>query len=157
MSTQNATKTEQINLFCLNLIEKGEEAGLYRHLCQLGGKTWHASFAEVERVLGCPLPVLFRRERSWWNNQRGRGISYACAWLLAGYEVQDLDLVAETVTFRYTGDRRVDCSDFRDENAPRDPLFWDKVFAEWDRTAPPRDKNAPRVKMRVRRADMYKE
>ena len=97
MSTQNATNTEQINLFCLNLVKKGRQAGLYHYLCQRGGKTWHASFAEVERVLGCPMSVPARKYLSWWNNRRGRGHSAACAWLLAGYEVQDVDLSMTTM------------------------------------------------------------
>ena len=61
---------------------------------------WDASFAEVEQVLGFPLPASARRHREWWANQRGGGHSQARGWQDAGWQVWRVNLAAETVTFR---------------------------------------------------------
>ncbi len=61
---------------------------------------WAARFAEVEQVLGFPLPASARRYREWWANQRGEGHSQKKGWQDAGWQVWKVDLGAEQVTFR---------------------------------------------------------
>ncbi len=70
------------------------------------------SFAEIERLLGTPLPPSARAGRAFWSN-RGRGALQAAAWMEAGYHVQAVDLRRQRVTFarprlRYTVRREGD-------------------------------------------------
>ncbi len=37
-------------------------APLYHHLCERDGHEWYASFAEIEKILGFPLP---KSARTW--------------------------------------------------------------------------------------------
>ncbi|MBC6444875.1 MAG: hypothetical protein GDA50_05490 [Alphaproteobacteria bacterium GM202ARS2] len=157
----NMMNTVQTNPFWLKWVKYSKYAGLYQHLCQLGGTTWHASFAEVERVLGSPLPLSARAHCPWWTNQREHGYTHACAWLVAGYETQDVDLDKETITFRYTGNCRVDYKPPQDKTVHRhksdSASDLVKMFQKWDKHSSPRDKNAPLVNVPLRRADMYRE
>ncbi len=61
---------------------------------------WVASFAEVERVLGFPLPASARNYREWWANQRSGGHSQTRGWQDAGWRVWKVDLSGKQVTFR---------------------------------------------------------
>lgn len=61
---------------------------------------WTASFVEVEKVLGFPLPPSARKHRPWWGNQEGAGHSQARGWQDAGWQVWKVDLDQERVTFR---------------------------------------------------------
>lgn len=56
------------------------------------------SFADVEQILGRPLPPTARRRPQWWANNDNRHVQ-ARAWLDVGYVTADVDLAAETVTF----------------------------------------------------------
>lgn len=68
------------------------------HLSSHPADEWRASFAEVEEVLGFPLPKTARGSATWWSNGAGRGASVA--WTGAGWSVADLDRAGESVTFR---------------------------------------------------------
>lgn len=57
---------------------------------------WSASFAELEEVLGFPLPKSAREQNAWW---RGGGKPHHSAWTEPGWRVLDLDRAAETVVF----------------------------------------------------------
>lgn len=57
---------------------------------------WTASFAELEEVLGFPLPKAAREQNAWW---RGGEKSHHAAWSEPGWRVIDLDRGAETVVF----------------------------------------------------------
>lgn len=61
---------------------------------------WSASFAQIEGVLGFPLPPSARRYREWWSNQRGQGHSQAKGWQDAGWQVWKVDFAREQATFR---------------------------------------------------------
>ena len=65
------------------------------------GPEWRASFAELEAVLGFPLPKGARTGRAWWRND-GAG-PQARAWSQGGWEVLDVDQAAGLVTFRRGG------------------------------------------------------
>lgn len=72
---------------------------LQRHLEQVRGDAWHATFAEVERVLGFPLPSSARSYPAWWANSRD-SMPQHHAWLDAGWRTSDLNLGAQHVLFR---------------------------------------------------------
>ena len=56
------------------------------------------TFREVESVLGRKLPASAYRHRPWWANE-ARGHSHARAWLQAGYETQQVDMVGKKLVF----------------------------------------------------------
>ena len=49
------------------------------------------TFAEMERVLGFPLPKSSRKHRAWWANDP-RGHVNAEAWHKAGFRAEGVDL-----------------------------------------------------------------
>jgi hypothetical protein len=58
-------------------------------------------FADIEKILGIPLPSSARNYRQWWENQADTSNRpQADAWKTAGFEVAKVDLVNETVTFK---------------------------------------------------------
>ncbi|HVI33407.1 DUF7662 domain-containing protein [Phenylobacterium sp.] len=57
---------------------------------------WQASFAEIEEVLGFPLPKTARTGKSWWS---GMDKPHARAWTAHGFEA-DVDHARSLVTFR---------------------------------------------------------
>lgn len=57
---------------------------------------WQASFAEIEEVLGFPLPKTARSGKSWWS---GADKPHARAWTAHGFEA-DVDHARSLVTFR---------------------------------------------------------
>jgi hypothetical protein len=62
---------------------------------------WRASFAEIEEVLGFPLPKKARSGSGWWANDPEKGAGRA--WTGAGWSVGDLDWAGESVVFRRAG------------------------------------------------------
>ena len=72
---------------------------LYHHLIGLDGGEWSTTFAEIEDVLGFPLPSSARNHQAWWANESTTH-SHAQAWLAAGYRTTAVNLTAEHVTFR---------------------------------------------------------
>jgi transcriptional regulator with XRE-family HTH domain len=60
------------------------------------------TLAEIESLLGVPLPASARSRRAWWSN-RSRGAVQANAWMEAGYHVETIDLGREQITFRKPG------------------------------------------------------
>ena len=61
------------------------------------------SFAEIEKILGAPLPRSARRYSAWWANNQDGGHVQAASWLDVGYHTENLDLNAGTVSFRKAG------------------------------------------------------
>lgn len=60
------------------------------------------TFAEVEKVLGGPLPKSAYKHRPWWSND-ATGHSHARAWLDAGFQTERVDMDARKVTFVSAG------------------------------------------------------
>jgi len=60
------------------------------------------TFAELEDVLGEPLPRSARKRRPFWGNNNTRHM-HAKAWLDAGWKVEKVSLHGEIVTFTRTG------------------------------------------------------
>jgi hypothetical protein len=81
----------------------GKYEPLTDHLRSRDTVTWTADFAEIERILGFPLPSSARNYREWWANQRGAGHSQKKGWQDAGWQVWKVDLAGEIVTFRNPG------------------------------------------------------
>lgn len=59
------------------------------------------SFAEIERIIGQPLPSSARRHRAWWANERSGSHVHARSWLEAipARRTANVDLNAETADF----------------------------------------------------------
>lgn len=72
---------------------------LYAHLHNLQQEECTLSFAEIEQLLGKQLPQTARLQKAWWSNRQKGGLQ-ANAWVAAGYQVTDLNLATEQVTFR---------------------------------------------------------
>lgn len=67
-------------------------------------------FAEIESLIGTPLPASSRKHKAWWSNDRspnGRHVQAKYGWLAASWEVESLDLTREAVTFRKRADGMV--------------------------------------------------
>jgi len=62
------------------------------------GPEWRASFAEIEEVLGFPLPKGARSGAVWWRNTGAQ--PHQRAWTGAGWEASDVDHAQGLVTFR---------------------------------------------------------
>jgi hypothetical protein len=60
------------------------------------------TFKDLEDVnkVGIALPGSARMYRQWWENQSKPDARQSGAWLEAGWQVTDVDLSAERVTFR---------------------------------------------------------
>ena len=86
--------------FVQDAASRGKYAPLYRHLANIPGSDWQATFGEIEAILGFDLPDSARRYRPWWaNRNKGTGHSHALAWQAAGWRTRAIDLEAETLVF----------------------------------------------------------
>jgi len=68
------------------------------HLAKLAGPRWRPSFAQIESILGFPLPQSARRYPAWWGNDP-KGHSHSLTWLETGWKTEEVDLGSERVTF----------------------------------------------------------
>ncbi len=75
----------------------GKYVRLTKHLQSLDADPWTASFAELEKILGFPLPASARTYQAWW--QPGGLHSHARGWTDAGWKVEKLDLARSWVRF----------------------------------------------------------
>jgi len=76
---------------------------LQEHLSSRGGHQLTMTFPEIEKVLGAALPPSAYKHREWWSNQSDiSNRPQAKAWILAGYEVDDVrqQHIPATVRFR---------------------------------------------------------
>jgi len=84
------------------------------------------SFAEIEKLLGRPLPAS-KRSRAWWSNNPGNNVMTR-EWLAAGYVTEAVDTKSETLVFRrreeapilFPGEAEADLAY---KPSGRDPLF----------------------------------
>ncbi len=60
------------------------------------------TFAEVEAIIGAPLPPSARRREEWWSNSPS-GHSQARAWMRASYRASQVDLAGQKVVFKLEG------------------------------------------------------
>jgi hypothetical protein len=80
----------------------GKYEPLALYLESMAGEIWDARFAEIERVLGFPLPRSAHDHPAWWANQEP-GHSQTQGWRSAGWETSRVDLAAKKVRFRRSG------------------------------------------------------
>lgn len=79
----------------------GKYRGLHAHLSGLQSREWKTSFSEVESVLGFGLPASARRYAAWWANENGDNRhSQSIAWTAAGWKTAEVDMDAETLSFK---------------------------------------------------------
>lgn len=69
---------------------------LSERLAQESADEWRPSFAEIEEVLGFPLPKA-AQQGAWWT---GGGKPHHKAWLDSGWEVSEFDRAGGAVAFR---------------------------------------------------------
>lgn len=74
---------------------------LYAHLCGLNAREWMTSFADIETIIGDKLPASARLHRASWANDITQ--TRARAWISAGWKTAQVDMDAETLTFRRQG------------------------------------------------------
>lgn len=61
--------------------------------------SWEASFDEIEKRLGAPLPKSAYKYPAWWANQNGPGHSQTRGWRSVGWRTCDVDLDRRRVRF----------------------------------------------------------
>ena len=61
--------------------------------------SWDATFEEIERRLGAPLPRSAYKYPAWWANQSGPGHSQTRGWRSVGWRPCGLDLERRRVRF----------------------------------------------------------
>jgi DNA-binding transcriptional regulator YiaG len=71
---------------------------LYTYLHQIDQEHITLTLSEIEALLGASLPSSARRQKAWWSN-RSKGALQASAWMDAGYQVSDVSLETEQITF----------------------------------------------------------
>jgi hypothetical protein len=72
---------------------------LAAHLATLAGPRVTLTFAEVEAIIGGPLPLAARLNHSWWRDHPMGRRSHGGAWIRAGWQIEAHDAYAGTVTF----------------------------------------------------------
>jgi hypothetical protein len=72
---------------------------LANFLSKLTKEKWTASFAEIEKILGFPLPKSAYQYPAWWANQSGDGHSQKVGWYDAGWKTIAVDLETRRITF----------------------------------------------------------
>jgi len=73
-------------------------APLHAYLAGLTDDRWRATIADVETILGFPLPDSAHTHAAWWANSK-QSSAAAWAWLDQGWRTEKLDLVAGRLTF----------------------------------------------------------
>lgn len=74
---------------------------LHTFLASLPGRSWTATFREIEKILGFALPPSALKYPAWWANDR-TGHSHAGSWLDAGWHASAVDIGRRSVTFTRT-------------------------------------------------------
>lgn len=71
---------------------------LTRHLSSRKEMRVPMTFAEIEAIIGAPLPGSARAHRPWWANS-SHGHVQSRGWMDAGYQSEQVDLAAERLVF----------------------------------------------------------
>ena len=71
---------------------------LHKYLAERYASIVVMTFAEVEDLLGSPLPAPARRDPAWWNSDDQRNFGHSNSWRLASRGAV-ANLTAQTVTF----------------------------------------------------------
>ncbi|MBR0755410.1 hypothetical protein JQ604_24795 [Bradyrhizobium jicamae] len=76
---------------------------LRQRLETVKGASIRLSFADLEAILGKPLPVSAYKFTAWWGNNCSVGHAQTRAWLSAGFEARTVSLKNRTVEFHRIG------------------------------------------------------
>jgi len=57
------------------------------------------TFAEIERIIGAPLPPSAHKHRPWWSNN-GANSALTRVWLNAGFKSEQVDMAGQKLVFR---------------------------------------------------------
>lgn len=82
----------------------GKYGRLNEHLARQERSDVPMSFAEIEHVIGAPLPPSARKHRPWWSNNPSNSV-ITRAWLDAGYKTESVDMAGERLIFRRSSAR----------------------------------------------------
>jgi hypothetical protein len=63
-------------------------------------------FAEIEQVIGAPLPPVAYKHRAWWSNNPSNSV-ITLAWLDAGYKTERVDMASQRLVFRRSPEHRI--------------------------------------------------
>jgi YD repeat-containing protein len=93
---------------------------LRRFLEAAGDAALPLSFAEIEEILGAPLPPSARRHAAWWSNNPTNHVN-AQAWIAAGYVTERVDLKGQRLIFarRRPVQSAADAAEGRRPSSPR--------------------------------------
>lgn len=80
------------------------------------------TFAEIERIIGVPLPPSARRHRAWWSNN-GRNNVMTRFWLEAGYRTTQVDVAGERLVFERASAHETEREGERGSVQASRPLF----------------------------------
>jgi hypothetical protein len=72
---------------------------LAAHLAARSEPRLMLTFAELEAIVGEPLPLSARHVSQWWHSTDHRRSRHGFAWRTAGWQLEHVDVYAETVTF----------------------------------------------------------
>jgi hypothetical protein len=57
------------------------------------------TFAEIEQIIGAPLPPKAQRHRAWWSNNPENNVMTR-EWLAAGFRTEQVDIERGSLVFR---------------------------------------------------------
>ncbi|MCE5237622.1 hypothetical protein LLH23_03930 [bacterium] len=82
-------------------MRKPKYGPLTEHLQRLPGSQQEITlaFAEIEAIIGTPLPPSAREHRAWWGNEKSPSAPQKVAWQAAGWAVAKAQLPDERVVF----------------------------------------------------------
>jgi hypothetical protein len=76
----------------------GKYDPLRDHLRSVRGRTWIATFRDIETVIGDRLPASAYKYQAWWSNDRSH--IQAHSWLEAGWRTENPDPIRKRTLFR---------------------------------------------------------
>jgi len=112
---------------------------LQHHLSNLPALEWRASFKEIERILGFPLPPSSRKHRALWSNNAQNHVMTK-AWLSAGWRTEQVDLQKQELVFRKSKSKNDEPLRTVTVSSAKSPFAGLKgtvrIYMEFDVTAP---------------------
>ena len=102
----------------------GKYEPLTHYLENRPDEIWDTGFAEVERVLGFPLPASAHEYPAWWANQEP-GHSQTRGWRDAGWETGRVDLAGKRLRFVRTRKRSRQADVLQEDPAIAD--LWERA------------------------------
>ncbi len=102
----------------------GKYEPLTHYLENRPDEIWDAGFAEVERVLGFPLPASAHEYPAWWANQEP-GHSQTRGWRDAGWETGRVDVAGKRLRFTRTRKRSRQADVLQEDPAIAD--LWERA------------------------------